>query len=371
MSPPAPNKVLMTTDTLGGVWTFAMELCAQLGARGSEIMLLSMGRLPDEAQRAEADAIPNLQLVPTVHRLEWMQNCENDVVEAGNLLLRLALEFRPDVVHVNGYYHAALRFNAPVLLTAHSCVSSWWRACKGGEPPASEWRQYEQWVKAAVRAADMLVAPTRAYLADFQNLHGAGNRLRVIWNGRDASLFRSSAKENVVFGGGRLWDEAKNIAVLCQAAHGLDAKIRVAGDDISPDGSTHDLKGVEFLGPLSRGQMTVEMGRAAVFASPALYEPFGLTILEAALSECALVLADIPTLRELWDGAAIFVDPHDVRGWHDTLSFLTRNPQRATEHGRRARSHALAYTSERMADAYCDAYGKLLSCTDLVTEAAA
>ena len=38
-------------------------LCAELGRRGSQIMLLSMGRLPDDAQRAEADAIPNLRLV--------------------------------------------------------------------------------------------------------------------------------------------------------------------------------------------------------------------------------------------------------------------------------------------------------------------
>jgi glycosyltransferase involved in cell wall biosynthesis len=174
----------------------------------------------------------------------------------------------------------------------------------------------------------------------------------------------------VVFGAGRIWDDAKNIAVLCQAAQDLDVKIRVAGDDISPDGSTHDLKGVEFLGPLNRSQMTVEMGRAVVFASPALYEPFGLTILEAGLSACALVLADIPTLRELWGGAATFVDPRDVRSWHHTLSWLTRNPARAAEQGRRARSRALAYTSERMADAYCDAYGTLTS-TKLMTEAAA
>ena len=39
----------------------------------------------------------------------------------------------------------------------------------------------------------------------------------------------------------------------------------------------------------------------------ALYEPFGLAVLEAAQAGCALVLSDIPTFRELWDGAALFV----------------------------------------------------------------
>ena len=36
--------------------------------------------------------------------------------------------------------------------------------------------------------------------------------------------------------------------------------------------------------------------RAGIYALPAVYEPFGLSVLEAALSGCALVLGDIPSL---------------------------------------------------------------------------
>ena len=56
------------------------------------------------------------------------------------------------------------------------------------------------------------------------------------------------------------------------------------------------------------------MGRAAIYALPARYEPFGLSILEAALSGCALVIGDIPSLREIWADAALFVpsDGHDA-----------------------------------------------------------
>jgi glycosyltransferase involved in cell wall biosynthesis len=51
------------------------------------------------------------------------------------------------------------------------------------------------------------------------------------------------------------------------------------------------------------------LARTPVFAALPLYEPFGLAVLEAAQAGCALVLSDIPSLRELWDGAALFVDP--------------------------------------------------------------
>ncbi|MEB3829625.1 glycosyltransferase [Phormidium sp. CCY1219] len=55
--------------------------------------------------------------------------------------------------------------------------------------------------------------------------------------------------------------------------------------------------------------------RAAIYAFPARYEPFGLSVLEAALSGCALVLGDIPRLREMWGDAAVFANPDVARRW--------------------------------------------------------
>jgi glycosyltransferase involved in cell wall biosynthesis len=360
----------MTTDTIGGVWTFAMDLCAGLAERGTEITLFSMGRLADQSQRAQANALENVRLVPTAYRLEWMQDCEADVIESGRLLRKLADEIRPDVVHINGYYHATLAYDAPVLLTAHSCVATWWRACRR-EPLPPEWDRYEDWVSSALRSADLVVAPTHAFLDDFQALHEPARSARVIRNGRDPSRFRAGAKSNVVLAAGRLWDEAKNIDVLRRAAANLDAEIEVAGDDVSPDGQLRDLNGLTILGRLGQDALAERMACAAVFASPARYEPFGLTILEAALSECALVLSDIATLRELWDGAAVFVDPDDVEGWREALARFTSSPAEAARAGRLARESALRYSAQRMADGYWEAYRSLLAASNAITEVAA
>jgi glycogen synthase len=355
MSPPSPRKVLMTTDTVGGVWTFAIELCSGLAKQGIEVTLLSKGRLPDEAQRAEAAAQPNLRLVSTAHRLEWMSDSESDVIESGRMLLQLARECRPDIVHVNGYYHASLPFDAPVVLTAHSCVASWWRACKREVIPL-EWMRYVNWVSTGVRSADVLTAPTQAFLDRFQQLHGCAKRARAIWNGRDASFFSPGPKRNMVLAAGRLWDEAKNVAILCRAAGQLNVPVAVAGDEVSPDGTTVDLQNVVWLGRLDRSELAAQMAQSAVFAAPARYEPFGLSILEAALSGCALALGDIPTLRELWDGAALFIHPDDESGWVEALSLLTNNPGLAAEYGGRARERAARYSAKQMAVDYLDAY---------------
>jgi glycosyltransferase involved in cell wall biosynthesis len=355
MSPPSPHKVLMTTDAVGGVWTFAIELCAGLAKHGVEVTLLSMGRLPDDAQRAEAAAQPNLRLVATGHRLEWMQDCERDVIDSGSVMLQLARDMRPDVVHVNGYYHASLPFDAPVVLTAHSCVASWWQACRRDVIPL-EWWRYVNWVSAGVRSADLLTAPTQVFLDRFQAIHGRAKTSRAIWNGRDASFFCARPNQNTVLAAGRLWDEAKNIGMLCRVAGQLRVPVAVAGEQESPDGAAAELENVIWLGKLSRGEMAEEMAQAAVFAAPSRYEPFGLSILEAALSGCALVLGDIPTLRELWDGVALFVHPDDEEGWRSTLTELTENPELASEYARHAHTRAVRYSSDLMAAKYLDAY---------------
>src|SRR3546814_625675 len=125
----------------------------------------------------------------------------------------------------------------------------------------------------------------------------------VIQNGRPPADFRPAGrKEPFILTAGRLWDGAKNVSTLAAIAPRLSWPVVAAGDARGPTGGTRAAGGLRMLGPLDAGDLAGWMGRAAIFASPARYEPFGLAVLEAALSGCGLVLGDIPTFRELWDG---------------------------------------------------------------------
>jgi glycosyltransferase involved in cell wall biosynthesis len=104
------------------------------------------------------------------------------------------------------------------------------------------------------------------------------------------------------------------------------------------------------------------MAEAAVFAAPARYEPFGLAVLEAAASGCALVLGDVPTLRELWDGTARFVsrnEPGDTLA--GALLDLTGDEAERERLGAAARERARAFTRGRMVEGYLAAYADLLA----------
>jgi glycosyltransferase involved in cell wall biosynthesis len=102
------------------------------------------------------------------------------------------------------------------------------------------------------------------------------------------------------------------------------------------------------------------LARAAIFALPARYEPFGLLPLEAGLSGCALVLGDIPSLREVWGDAALFVAPDQPAGLEAALQTLIRNAPFRDWLAKRARERALQYTPERMARAYMALYTQLM-----------
>jgi len=154
---PEPTlSVLMTADAMGGVWTYAMELASELAARGVTVALATMGDRPTEAQVKRAKAIPGLTLFESEFKLEWMDDSWADVAAAGGWLLRLAADWQPDLVQLNGYVHGALPWPAPTLMVGHSCVLSWWQAVKSEAAPAT-WTRYQTAVARGLHAADLVV----------------------------------------------------------------------------------------------------------------------------------------------------------------------------------------------------------------------
>src|ERR1700730_76828 len=135
------RRVLMTTDTVGGVWTFTLELAQQLSKLGIEVVMAALGRAPNPQQISDAGCVLELIVLTSDFKLEWMEEPWSDVEESGRWLLHLEREYRPDIVHLNSFGHGDLPWSAPVILTAHSCVLSWWAAVKKGPAPDA-WGRY-------------------------------------------------------------------------------------------------------------------------------------------------------------------------------------------------------------------------------------
>lgn len=412
----ARMRVLMTADTVGGVFSYAVTLCRELVRRGVDVVLATMGAPLQPGQRAAlagvaagSEARAGLHVVESSYRLEWMAEPWpwDEVDRAGAWLLDLEARWQPDVVHLNGYAHGSLPWRAPVLMVAHSCVLSWWRAVKGEDAPPA-WDTYRRRVRQGLAGARLVVAPTRAMLHALIRCHGPLSAARVIWNGCDAVGAVAGAasggaadgaagagapgaadgavavmdKQPLVMSAGRFWDQAKNLGALAACSASLPWPVYVAGA-MEPPGDAHATASTVFddpsaaaqgapvtgpeharghvrpLGWLPPADLARWLSRASIYALPARYEPFGLSVLEAALCGCALVLGNIPSLRELWAGAAVFVPPDEPAVLGRAIAGLAARPERRRALAARARARARDFSAGRMVEQYLAAYRML------------
>src|SRR3569623_1712568 len=237
-----PQRILMTTDTVSATWQYAMQLGTEFTRRGIETALATLGELPSAQQRSEAERA-GVQLYVSRHKLEWMDDFWVDDERAGDWLLGLEDEFKPDLVHLNGYVHGALPWRAPHVVVAHDCVLSRWEALYGTAPPPTLAR-YQSAVRLALQRSRFVVAPSRTMLA--------------------------------------------------------------------------------------------------------------------ALTGRALILGDIASQRELWEGAALFVDPHDPQALAAAANGLIANPKRRSVMMALARQRAPRYSVRAMVAAYLQLYRSML-----------
>lgn len=352
----APLRVLMTTDAGSPLWTLSCELATGLAAFGVETTLVAMGAPLTGAQRRAIAALPGVDVVETELPLDWSPTASRDVDAAGDWLLATAHRTGAEVVHLGGLVHAARPFGVPVVVGAHGSACAWYRAVRRCEAPPA-WDDYRRRASAGLRAADVVVAPSRAALDAMLDAHGVDARGRVIPHGRSAGPWRPRDKEPFVLGIGRWWDDARGLVDLDSCAPVLDWRVCIAGP--RGDGRAAP-RGAYLAGELAADELAALAGRASIYALPARYEPFGLSILEAALAGCALVLGDLPALRETWQDDAVYVPPGDRGALVAALRALGRDPARRVELADRAIARAHTLTAHRMATAYRELYDELV-----------
>ena len=351
----AATRLLLVTDAVGGVWTYSVDLARALRQWDIETVLAVMGPSPSEAQRRDASGF---EIVVTGLPLDWTAERPDQIRRAGCTLAELASRKNVDLVQTNS---AALLadcvFDQPVTVVHHSCVATWWDSVRGIPLPRDfAWRR--DLVECGLHAASAVIAPTAAFAAQVMRVYSLSRPVQAVHNGRRALPMKKRGPEDFVVTVGRLWDDGKNVRTLDEAARRLNVRVEAVGPLEGPNGTALSFEHLETPGELRMASIGERLAARPIFASPALYEPFGLSILEAAQAGCALVLSDIPTFRELWARSALFVPADDPAALADAIQSLLDDPARRMELALAARMRALRYTPEalgsRMAQIYED-----------------
>jgi glycogen synthase len=349
-------RVLITTDTVGGVWTFTRELISGLLQRNCSVALVSLGALPNQEQREWLEAAKrkwtsSFRFAATSVPLEWMQSNRGAYSQAELLLLRIAEEFDPDLLLSNQFCFGALPIEAPRIVVAHSDVLSWADACRGGVLEHSTWLdRYLRLVRDGLRGADAVVTPTHWMMDALASHFALPPERHVMPNGRTVAAPSTGARKLQAVTAGRVWDEAKNISLLCEI-ESPPMPLLVAGNQKGETCSAPQAHGgVRYLGEMSEQDLHGLFRESAIYICTSRYEPFGLAPLEAALCGCAVLANDIPSLREVWqEGALYFSDGISLTR---LLRHLQSDPKCLAVAQSNSHERALAYSADAMTDGY-------------------
>jgi glycogen synthase len=356
--------VLVTADTLGGVWTYARELVTGLVRRGVRVTLVSFGNIPSIPQTEWMETLSSLDYRPTGFKLEWMQDSTEDLVASAAYLQNVIAEVRPDVVHLNQFCFGALHLSVPKLLVAHSDVIGWFQAVHGREKDSAWLRSYRDVVTDGLAGADMVVAPSTWMQQSLARAYPVPAPTRVIHNGRTPSLFNPYiGKDHYAASVGRIWDLGKNAVLLTQIK--LPLMVYLAGENVNPDdrgeATAVGSKRLVFRGQLNEKQLQHLFSRALIYIATSQYEPFGLAPLEAALSRCAILASDIPPFRELWGENALYFENNSPDALEAALQRMAADRDLCFAYGKLAYEHALKhYRAEQMVSAYLQVYEALV-----------
>jgi glycosyltransferase involved in cell wall biosynthesis len=300
---------------------------------------------------------------------------EVDVFEGRSDLGTLFLPYRKrktlagyDLVHIQGSPYAAFDSKHPLVLTVHS-------------PLVEEGKYYPLGNKAKVpvgklferrsfKRADAIIAISASTEQCLVERYGvpAGKIVRIP-NGVDLERFKPLPKPEVprILVCARL-DKRKNIPETIEALAHLQEyafDFAIVGD--GPERGSLEalaervLPRTKFLGAVADDDLSRMYGEANIFVTTSRSEGFGLTVVEAMASGCAVVVSDIPTHREIVaDGsdALVYTGLDDLI---EKVRLLLTSPEKRSALGKAARISSLAFSWDAVVSKTLDVYKDVLS----------
>jgi glycosyltransferase involved in cell wall biosynthesis len=107
---------------------------------------------------------------------------------------------------------------------------------------------------------------------------------------------------------------------------------------------------VHFLGWQPRETLLCLFKFTSALVFPSTFEGFGMPVLEALAARVPVVCSDIPVLRELADGAALFFDPASSADLAGQIRVALENEPRRQRLLARGRERALQFSWQRAAE---------------------
>jgi glycosyltransferase involved in cell wall biosynthesis len=160
--------------------------------------------------------------------------------------------------------------------------------------------------------------------------------------------------------------EEKGVTVMLKAWHGLGISLRVAGSGPM----LHDLQRkhescIEFLGQMTREQISKEMAQAAFLVMPSeWYETFGLVIVEAYAHGIPVIASRLGAMAEIVENGVtgLHFEAGNAEDLSQKVQWLHDHPEECRRMGKNARRvYEEKYTPEKNYEMLMDVYKQAIA----------
>ncbi len=120
-------------------------------------------------------------------------------------------------------------------------------------------------------------------------------------------------------------------------------------------------EGLVLTGYVEDSDVPLLMRACDLFAHPALFEGFGLPVVEAMASGAPVVVSEAPPMPEIAGSAALRFEGRSVEAWSEGLAQVLLNEELRADLSAKGREHAKQFTWERMAQGVRQAYDEAVT----------
>lgn len=286
-----------------------------------------------------------------------------------------------DLMHFP-YHSVPIFYNRPFVLTIHDLIPYNFPTGKASALPFFLYRikflAYKYVLRNAAKKAKKIIAVSNATKYEIvKHLGIDSKKVAVAYEGVDDKISNHKSQisnklqiTNYFLYVGNEFPH-KNLDRLLEAFKTLnhDAKLVMVGKDdyfykrLREKAERMGLsKKVIFLQSVNDEELASLYRNALALVAPSLMEGFGLPALEAMANNCLVLASDIPSLKEICGGAALYFNPLSINELVDKLKMVTLH---TTEYGgleeirKRGIERAKLFSWEKMAEETLKAYNSL------------
>jgi glycosyltransferase involved in cell wall biosynthesis len=364
---------------VGGVEEVARRIAEYMASKGHDVYVLTYNRLRVDGKRSlpRKDIINNVEVIRIEPNLIWSHGTYSSEIP------RVLEELRPDLVHVHAWRHphvfqvAKVRKKLKFKAVIHT-HAPFHKLNQLGLPTWLYHKAVDQIRKGALREYDAVVALT-PYEKNLLvgKLGVKSEKIKIIPNGIDDEISGVNINtveidminENpVILYVGRI-SRSKNVDLLIKAMRILTkkkmAKLFLAGPDENLIAKLRRYSrkfniGFHYMGQVSEVEKHKLYSKCTVFAHPAIYEPFGITLLEAQAFGKPCVITG--------EGGQLYAAPPGMTSLHampnpedfgEKMAALLMNEELYEKFSRNARKWALRHLWSKILPAYYELYDEI------------